>query len=200
MESDAQLNSVPSTLQKKTLPHVFWFKVFKIFSASDLINLYFSSVVFRDALLCFECFKRPYDFMSKIYNEEQWENLLKRNFRKFYVKLKEEVFLLDKPVLLYINYKFVSSMIFDLSLFSIFNHFCFCKRSCDYNSDGTYVDQPCEHCSLIYPQGFDMHNIFQDIIDERDFTIDFNKLFYKHSLMSLDACHTGTFFNKRFKE
>ena len=90
-------------------------------------------------------------------------------------------------------------MIFDL-LFSIFNNFCFCKRPCDYNSDGTYVDQPCEQCSLIYPQVFDMHNIFQDIIDERDFTIDFNKPFYKHSLMSLDVCHTGTFFNKRFKE
>ena len=46
-----------------------------------------------------------------------------------------------------------------------------------------------------------MHNIFQDvIIDERDFTDDFDKLFYNRSLMNLDVFHTGTFFNKRFKD
>ena len=101
----------------------------------------------------------------------------------------------------YINYKLFSSIIFDLLLFSVFNHFCFCKRSCDFNSDDTYVDQPYEQCSLIYPQIFDMHNTFQDIIiDERDFTDDFNKLFYKLSLMNLDVCYTGTFFNKRFRD
>ena len=84
-------------------------------------------------------------------------------------------------------------------LFSIFDHFCHCKRSCHYNSDSTYVDEPCEQCSLIYPQIFEMHYTFQDIIvDERDFTIGFNKLFYKRSLISLDVCHTGGFFNKRF--
>ena len=46
-----------------------------------------------------------------------------------------------------------------------------------------------------------MHNTFQDIIiDERDFTIGFNKLFYKRSLIPLDVCHTGSFFNKRFRD
>ena len=46
-----------------------------------------------------------------------------------------------------------------------------------------------------------MHNTFQDIIiDDRDFTIGFNKLFYKRSLISLDVCHTGSFFNKRFRD
>ena len=42
-----------------------------------------------------------------------------------------------------------------------------------------------------------MHNTFQAIIiHERDFTDDFNKLFYKRMLMNLDVCHTGTFLTK----
>ena len=46
-----------------------------------------------------------------------------------------------------------------------------------------------------------MHNIFQGvIIDERDSTDDLDKLFYNRSLMNLDVFHTGTFFNKRFRD
>ena len=64
-----------------------------------------------------------------------------------------------------------------------------------------HIDQPCEQCSLIYSQIFDMHNTFQEIIiDERGFTDDFNELFYKRSLMNLDVSHTGTFFIKRFRD
>ena len=107
----------------------------------------------------------------------------------------------DKHVLFYINYKFFSSIIFDLLLFFVFNYYYFCKRSCDFNSDGTYVNQLCEQYSLIYPQIFDMRNTFQDIIiDEKNFTDNFNKLFYKRSLMNLDNCYTGTFCNKRFRD
>ena len=36
-------------------------------------------------------FKRPYDLMSKVLNEKEWENLLKENFHNFYMKLKEDV-------------------------------------------------------------------------------------------------------------
>ena len=54
---------------------------------------------------------------------------------------------------------------------------------------------------LISPHIFGMHNTFQDIIiDETDFTDDFNELFYKCSLMNLDVCYTGTFFNQRFRD
>ena len=91
---------------------------------------------------------------------------VKTKYLQILRQIRGRSFFSDKHVLLYINYKFVFSVIFYLSLFSIFNHFCFYKRSWDYNSDGTYVDQPCEQCSSIYPQIFDMHNIFQDIIDE----------------------------------
>ena len=50
---------------------------------------------------------------------------------------------------------------------------------------------------LISPHIFGMHNTFQDIIiDETDFTDDFNEFFYKRSLMNLDVCYTGTFLTK----
>ena len=46
-----------------------------------------------------------------------------------------------------------------------------------------------------------MHNTFQDIIiDERDFTDDFIKLFYKRWLMHLDVCHAGTFLKNIFRD
>ena len=161
--------------------------------------MYFSSNVFRDALFCFYHFKRPYDLVSKVLNHKEWENLLKQNFQKFYTKLKEkELFMINMfCFILIINFFLPLCFIYCYFLYSII----FCFWSCDFISDGTYVDQTCEQCSLIYPHIFDMHNIFQGvIIDERDSTDDLDKLFCKRSLMNLDVFHTGTFFNKRFRD
>ena len=80
----------------------------------------------------------------------------------------------------------------NLSIYSVFSYFCFCKRTCDEKKSSECY---CQFCSRIYPQIFDNHNTFQDIIaDERDFTREFNNLLQKTSLFSLDICHDETLF------
>ena len=48
----------------------------------------------------------------------------------------------------------------------------------------------CEFCSHVFPQIFDHHNAFDEIIiDKRDFSEGLNKFFEKDSLFSLDVCY-----------
>ena len=84
-------------------------------------------------------------------------------------------------------------MFFPIFLYIQFFHiFVFCKRKCNLKKS---TEHYCEFCSRIYPQLFDSYVAFQDIIiDERDFTLEFNKFFEKTLLFFLDVCLNHTFF------
>ena len=98
-------------------------------------------------------------------------------------------------IFLYLKFRFYSFVFSNLSLYSVFSHFfffLFCKRTCDQNKSRECY---CQFCSRIYPQIFDNHNTFQDIIvDERYFACKINNFFQKTSLFSLDFCHNYTLF------
>ena len=83
----------------------------------------------------------------------------------------------DLKLFLYLRFRFSSPVFSNLSLFLVFSHFCFCKRTCDHKkSSGCY----CQFYSRIYSQIFDNLMAFQDIIiDERYFTLEFNNFFSK---------------------
>ena len=98
----------------------------------------------------------------------------------------------DLEIYLYIKFRLYSFVYSNLSLFSVFSHFCFCERSCDHRVQRSFI---VNFGSRIYPQIFDRQVCFQDIsIDERDFTLDFNHFFRKTSLFSLDICHERAIF------
>ena len=83
----------------------------------------------------------------------------------------------DLEIYLYIKFRLYSFVYSNLSLFSVFPHFCCCQRGCDHISSKEFY---CEFGSRIYPQIFDRHAFIQDIIiDERDFTLDFNRFLEK---------------------
>ena len=90
-------------------------------------------------------------------------------------------------ILLYLKFRFYSFSFLNLPLYSVFSHFCFCKRTCDQKKSSECY---CQFCSRIYPKNFDNRNTFQDIIvNERDLTREFNYFFQKTSLFSLNVCH-----------
>ena len=98
----------------------------------------------------------------------------------------------DLEILLHLKFRFYSFVFSNLSLYSVFSHFCFCKRVCDQKK---FSECYCQICSRIYSQIFDNHNIFQDIVvDEQDFTREFNNFLQKTSLFSLNVCHDHTLF------
>ena len=95
-------------------------------------------------------------------------------------------------IFLYLKFRFYSFVFSNLSLYSVFSHFCFCKRTCDQKKSSKCY---CQFCSRIYPQNFDNHNTFLDIIvHEWDFTHEFNNFFQKTSLFSLNVCHNHALF------
>ena len=90
-------------------------------------------------------------------------------------------------ILLYLKFRFYSFIFLNLPLYTVFSHFCFWKRTCDQKKSSECY---CQFCSRIYPINFDNRNTFQDIIvNERDFTREFNNFFQKTSLFSLDVYH-----------
>ena len=123
-----------------------------------------------------------------------WDRVLSFNFSIFLNRVKRNLED-DLEIFLYLKFRFYSFVFSNLSLYSVFSHFfffLFCKRTCDQNKSRECY---CQFCSRIYPQIFDNHNTFQDIIaDERDFTHEFNNLLQKTSLFSLDICHDDTLF------
>ena len=109
------------------------------------------------------------------------------NFSIFFSKVKRN--LEDTlEIFLYLKFRFYSFVFSNLSLYSVFSHFWFCKRTCDQKKSSECY---CQFCSRIYLKIFDNEYIFGDIIvDERDFTSQFNELFRRRSLFSLDVFHT----------
>ena len=68
-----------------------------------------------------------------------------------------------------------------LSLYSIFMHFCFCKRRCNIKGKKNY----CTLCSKVITQSCDDKVLFKEIlIDFRDFSNSFLAFSRGHSLMA----------------
>ena len=116
---------------------------------------------------------------------------LKRNF-ELLIKEVKNIFIYINPARKlhnnYCNYLFFNEQVFSqevqktLSLYSIFLHFCFCKRSCDVNDKNNY----CILCSKVANQSTDDKVLFKDIlIDWRDFSERFLVFSRGYSLMSL---------------
>ena len=130
--------------------------------------------------------------MNHACDEKLWDCVLSFNFSVFSNRVKRN--LEDNlEIFLYLKFRFYSFVFSNLSLYSVFSHFCFCKRTCDQKRSS---ECQCQFCSRIYLQIFDNHNIFQDIVvDEPDFTREFDNFFQKTSLFSLDVCQ---YFNNLF--
>ena len=135
----------------------------------DIINLHISSKRLEGFIFRYKC---VFNSMNNVCGEKMW------NFSSFLTKVKK-ILVNDLEIYLYIKFRLSSFVFSNLSLFSVFSHFCFCKRSCDHISSKEFY---CEICSQIYPRIFHRQVCFQDfIIDERDFTFDFNRFFRKTS-------------------
>ena len=120
-----------------------------------------------------------------------WDRVLSFNFSIFLNRVKRNLED-DLEIFLYLKFRFYSFVFSNLSLYSVFSHFCFWKRTCDQKKS---TECCCQFCSWIYPQIFDNHNTFQDIVvDEWDFTCELNNFFQKTSLLSLNICHDQALF------
>ena len=95
-------------------------------------------------------------------------------------------------IFFYLKFRFYSFVFSNLSLYLVFFTFLILQKNLrPEKSNECY----CQFCSRIYPEIFDNHNTFQDIIvDEQDFTCEFNNFFQKTSLFFLDVCHDHTLF------
>ena len=152
----------------------------------DIIILYISSKKLKGSIFNNKRYKSVFDSMNNVCGEKMWNFVLDQKFSSFLTKVKK-ILENDSEIYLYIKFRLYSFVFSNLSLFSNFSHYCFCKRSCDHISSKELY---CEFSSRIYPQIFDRQVCFQDIIiDERDFTLDFNHFLIKTSLFSLDICH-----------
>ena len=128
-----------------------------------------------------------FESMNHVCHEKVWDRVLSFNFSIFLNRIKRN---LEDD--LYLKFRFSSFVFSSLSLYSVFSHFCFCKRKCDHKKSTQHY---CELCSWIYLQLFDSYVAFQDIIiDEQNFTLEFNELFEKTSLFSLDVWLNHAFF------
>ena len=131
--------------------------------------------------------------MNHVCDEKVWDRVLSFNFSFFkknrIIKRNLED---DLEIFLYVKFIFYSFVFSSLSLYSVSSKFCFCRRTCDQKKSSECY---CQFCSQIYLQIFGNHNTFQDIIvDDRDFTREFNNFFQKTSLSSLDVCHDHALF------
>ena len=113
--------------------------------------------------------------MDRVCYEEIWIDILSHNFSDFLNRLRDE--LKDNlEIYFYLSYRFHSFIFDNLSLYSVFAHFTLCKRRCDKKEP---YKRFCNFCSRITPQIFDKEYNFNDIIiDERDFTREFNDFFF----------------------
>ena len=118
--------------------------------------------------------KLLFKFGNSVCKEERWVHILGQNFSNFLKRLRE-MLKDDLEIFFYLRFQIYSFIFINLALYSVFAHFCFCKRTCDKKKsrERYYI-----FCYRIYLQIFDDERIFNDIIiGERDFTPEFNEFF-----------------------
>ena len=156
------------------LPYMCWFRILNFLTSFDIINLYFSSKKFTTIIFSTK-YSLVFKVMDRVCDEEIWVDILSRNFSEFLNRLRGEL-KDDLKIYFYLRYRFHWFIFNNLSLYSIFAHFTLCKRRC--NKKEPY-ERFCNFCSRITPQIFDKEYNFNIIIDERDFTREFNDFFLK---------------------
>ena len=78
--------------------------------------------------------------MNYVYGEKMWNFVLDQNFSSFLTKVKKNLEN-DLEIYLYIKFRLYLFLYSNLSLFSVFSHFCFCKRSCDHISSKEFYSE-----------------------------------------------------------
>ena len=127
--------------------------------------------------------------MNYVCDERIWNRVL--SFSIFSNRVKRNL-KNDLEIFLYLKFRFHLFVFFNHSLYSVFLHFCLCKKTCDQKKSSECY---CQFCSRNYPYIFDNVNAFQNIIiDKQDFALKFNKFFQKSSLFSLGVCHNHALF------
>ena len=172
------------------LPHVFWFEVLRFLSLFVLFNLFISSKGLKGLnLKSSSNYKYVFESMNYVCDERVWNRVL--SFSIFSNRVKRNL-KNDLEIFLYLKFRFHLFVFFNHSLYSVFLHFCLCKKTCDQKKSSECY---CQFCSRNYPYIFDDVNAFQNIIiDKQDFALKFNKFFQKSSLFSLGVCHNHALF------
>ena len=156
------------------LPYMCWFRILNFLTSFDIINLYFSSKTFTKIIFSTK-YSSVFKPMDRVWNKKIWVDILSRTFSDFINRIRDEL-KDDLEVYFYLGYRFHSFIFNNLSLYSVFAHFTLCKRRC--NKKEPY-ERFCNFCSRITPQIFDKEYNLNIIIDERDFTREFNDFFLK---------------------
>ena len=98
--------------------------------------------------------------MDSVCNLKAWNSILDKNFSTFVVNVRD-VLKDDFGIFYHLKSRLYSFVFNNLSLYSIFAHFCFFKRTCNKRK---HKERCCNFCSRIYAQIFDDENVFHDII------------------------------------
>ena len=98
--------------------------------------------------------------MDSVCNLKAWNSILDKNFSTFVVNVRD-VLKDDFGIFYHLKSRLYSFVFNNLSLYSIFAHFCFFKRTCHKRK---HKERCCNFCSRIYAQIFDDENVFHDII------------------------------------
>ena len=133
------------------------FMVWVFLSVFHIINLFISSRRFKGLILNSSShYKHVFESMNHVCDEKVWDHVLSFNFSIFFSKVKRN--LEDAlEIFLYLKFRFYSFVFSNLSLYWVFSHFCFCKRTCDQKKSSECY---CQFCSRIYMQIFDNHNFW----------------------------------------
>ena len=150
-----------------------WLQILNFLTRFDIINLYFSSKKFTTIIVSTK-YNSVFKQMDRVCDEEIWVDILSRNFSDFLNRLRDEL-KDDLEIYFHLSYRFHSFIFNNFSLYSVFAHSTLCKRSCDKRK---LYERFCNFCSGITRQVFDKEYNFNDIIiDEPDFTCEFNYFF-----------------------
>ena len=81
--------------------------------------------------------------MNHVCDEKVWDRVLSFNFSIFSNRVKRNLED-DLEIFLYLKFRFYSFVFSNLSLYSIFSHFYFCKRTCDQKKSSVIVNSVLE--------------------------------------------------------
>ena len=169
---------------------MFWVQFLNFLTVLDIINLYYSYKNFASIVFSIK-HKLLFDPMDSVCNLKTWNSIIEKNISTFLVNVRD-VLKDDFGIFYHLKSRLYSFVFNNLSLYSIFAHFCFCKRTCDNRKR---KERYCNFCSRIYAQICNDENVFHDIIiDEEDFISQFNEFFKGMSIFSLDVCHTHSLY------
>ena len=159
----------------------------------ELFELKLVSKAFNELVNYDINFKRIFELTNSMCNEVFWSEKIQKNLSDLKEIIDSEF--KDDPMLqLYIKYK-VSSIFNKVSLYPIFCHFAFCKRSCV--SDTVF----CRIYSRVFPNCLiDEYGLFDEILIDDCFSDKFKAFFLPKYYMYLciRAINTLTKINQNF--